>query len=176
MDDIHHAMWEKALENLQLMMLNRGYVFLRKKDDVYLIYGNTDNQKVIVWCYQSDKLNIDGIKEFICVLEKDRYRHGIIIYQNTMTSSTKKVLDNLYKFCIELFLLKELQYDLTKFRYFCHHEKLRGEQAKAIREKFGNNLPNMLKTDVVSRYYYFQKNDVIRITRRNGTITYRVVK
>lgn len=26
-------MWEKAQENLQLMMLNRGYVFLRKKDD-----------------------------------------------------------------------------------------------------------------------------------------------
>jgi|UniRef100_A0A6C0K375 DNA-directed RNA polymerase I, II, and III subunit RPABC1 len=176
MDDPHHAMWEKALENLQLMMLNRGYVFLRKKDDVYLIYGNTDNQKIIVWCYEAEKLNIDGIKEFICVLEKDRYRHGIIIYQNTMTSSTKKVLDNLYKFCIELFLLKELQYDLTKFRYFCVHEKMNPEQAKQVREKFGTSLPNMLKTDVVSRYYHFQKNDVIRIVRRNGTITYRVVK
>jgi DNA-directed RNA polymerase subunit H (RpoH/RPB5) len=47
---------------------------------------------------------------------------------------------------------------------------------KVIREKYGNALPFILKTDPVSRYYYFQKNDLIKITRRNGTITYRIVK
>ena len=173
---MNQEMWEKAQENLQLMMLNRGYVFLKKKDDVYLIYANTDNQKIIVWCFEYDKLNIDGIKEFIYMLEKEKYKHGIIIYQSVMTSSTKKVLDNLYKFQIELFLLKELQYDLTKFKYFCIHEKMSFTHAKVIREKYGNALPFILKTDHVSRYYYFQKNDLIKITRRNGTITYRIVK
>jgi hypothetical protein len=68
-------------------------------------------------------------------------------------------LDNLYKFQIELFLLKELQYDLTKFKYFCIHEKMSFTNAKVIREKYGNALPFILKTDPVSRYYYFQKNE-----------------
>lgn len=173
---MNNLMWEKAQENLQLMMLNRGFVFLRKKDDSYLIYANTDNQKIIVWCFEFDKLNIDGIKEFINLMEKEKYKHGIIIYQNIMTSSTKKVLDNLYKFHIELFLVKELQYDLTKFKYFCIHERMSKTEAEAIREKYGNTLPFMLKTDAVARYYFYQRNDLIKIIRRNGTIIFRIVK
>jgi len=169
-------MWNKALENLQLMMLNRGYVFIKKKGEHHLIYANTDNQKIIVWCYNHDKLNIDGIKEFINILETENYRHGIIIYQNLLTSSAKKILDNLFKFYIELFLVKELQYDLTKFKYYCPHEKVSGEEALKIKEKFNNSLPFILKTDVISRYFDFQKNDVIKIVRKNGNIMYRIVK
>ena len=173
---MNEQMWDKALENLQLMMLNRGYVYIKKKDDNYLIYANTDNQKIIVWCFEMEKLNIDGIKDFINILETDKYKHGIIIYQNLLTSSTKKILDNLYKFNIELFLLRELQYDITKFKYFCLHEKISIEETKMVKEKFGNTLPILLKTDAVSRYYFFQRNDIIKITRKNGTIIYRVVK
>ena len=170
------SMWEKAQENLQLMMLNRGFVFIKKREDCYMIYANTDNHKIIVWCYEYDKLNIDGIKEFIHILETEKFKHGIIIYQNIMTSSTKKVLENMYKFEIEIFLLKELQYDITKLRYYCVHEKLTSEESKKVKEIFGTSLPNILKTDSVSRYFHFHKNDIIKITRRNGTIIYRVVK
>jgi DNA-directed RNA polymerase subunit H (RpoH/RPB5) len=141
-----------------------------------LIYANTENKKIIVWCFEYDKLNIDGIKEFITIMEKEKYKHGIVIYQNIMTSSTKKVLDNLYKFTIELFLLKELQYDITKFKYFCLHEKVSSTEAQTIRQRYGNSLPYILKTDAIVRYYCFQRNDLLKIIRRNGTIMYRIVK
>ena len=169
-------LWNKALENLQLMMLNRGFVFIKKKDDTFLIYANTENQKIIVWCFEFEKLNIEGIKEFINMLEKEKFKHGIIIYQNVMTSSTKKILENLYKFNIELFLFKELQYDITKFKYYCPHEKLSTEEAKKVKERFGTSLPYLLKNDAMVRYHYFQRGDIIKITRRNGTITFRFVK
>lgn len=168
--------WNKALENLQLMMLNRGYVFIKKKNQDYLIYANTDNKKIIIWCYVNEKLNIDGMKDFINVLETEKYKHGIIIYQNLLTSSTKKILENLYKFYIELFLVKELQYDITKFKYFCIHEKLNEEESLKIKEKFGTSLPIILKTDAISKYYNFQRNDIIKVLRRNGTIIYRICK
>lgn len=169
-------MWQKAAENLQLMMLNRGFVFIKKKDNHYLIYANTENKKIIIWCFMNIKLNIDGIKEFINIMESEKYKHGIIIYQNFITSSAKKILDNLFKFTIELFLMKEMQYDITKFKYYCTHEKLSPDECKEVREKFGNSLPFILKTDPVSKYFNFERNDVVKITRRNGNIIYRVVK
>lgn len=167
---------EKCLENLQLMMLNRGFVFIKKKDENKLIYANLNNHKIIVWIFMGEKLNIESIKEFITILENDKFKHGIIIYENLITASTKKILENLYKFHIEIFLLNELQYDITKFKYYCHHQKVSDEEAKSIKEKFGNSLPTLLKTDVISRYFNFQKNDIIKIIRKNGTIIYRLVK
>jgi DNA-directed RNA polymerase subunit H (RpoH/RPB5) len=169
-------MWQKALENLDTMMLHRGYVFLRFPEENYLLYADSENRQILVWCFMPEKLNIDGIKEFIHTLEKGGYTHGMVIYGGLLTSSTRKILENLYKFRIELFVYRELQYDLTKFRYYCPHEKVSPEEAVRVREKFGNSLPSLLRTDAVVRYFFFQKNDVIRITRRNGTIVYRVVK
>jgi DNA-directed RNA polymerase subunit H (RpoH/RPB5) len=158
------------------MMLHRDFIFIKKIKNCYLLYSNNQNDKIIVWCFEQEKLNIDCIKEFINLMDKEKYKSGMIIYQSMLTSSTKKLLDNLYKFEIELFLVKELQYDLTKFKYYCIHEKLSSDDAKKIKEQFGNSLPFILKTDIVSRYFHFQKNDIIKITRRNGTIAYRVVK
>jgi DNA-directed RNA polymerase subunit H (RpoH/RPB5) len=45
-----------------------------------------------------------------------------------------------------------------------------------MRKKFGTSLPSLLRTDPIVRYYHFQKGDVIRVTRRNGTQIYRLVK
>ena len=67
-------------------------------------------------------------------------------------------------------------YNLTKNRYYNRHEKLNSKDSAQFLTKYGKEIPGLLKNDIVVRYFNFQKGDVIRIHRNNGTISYRIVK
>lgn len=170
--------WDQCFRYTELMLERRGYTVKEPLDGstMAFLFMNDTGSTVLVWYFCYDKMNIDSIKEFIQMLETNLVAHGIIIYQGTVTSSTRKVIENLYQFKMELFDLKELQYDLTSFRYFCKHDKLEPSQAAQIKQKFGTSLPTLLRTDPVVRYYNFQKGDIIRVTRRNDTQVFRLVK
>lgn len=167
---------ENIYKNTNTMMMNRGYVLV-KRDDYITIYKNPiENKPIIVWYYISEKLNIDSIKDFIQILEERKSKHGIIIYYSSITSSSKKVLEHLQNFKIELFCFNELTFNLTKHMYYCPHRKLDKTEADIVKENFGTKLPYLLRSDPVVRYFAFQKNDIIEITRKNKSIAYRIIK
>ena len=166
---------DTVITNFNHMMINRGYD-LTETDGNIRLYKNTEDKKVVTWLYTNEKLNIDSIKDFVLILENKKCVHGIIIYNSTVTSSSKKVLEHIQNYKIELFSLNEFSYNLTEHMYYCPHKKLNKEEAEHVKTTFGTKLPYLLKTDPVVRYFYFQKNDIIEITRRNGSIAYRIVK
>lgn len=171
--------WEQCYRYTELMLERRGFTEKESVEEstmAHLFGTTTSDARILVWYFCYEKMNIDSIKEFIHLLETYQVKHGIIVYQGSVTSSTRKVIENLYQFRIELFDLKELQYDITSFRYFCRHDKLDPGQAAEVRKKFGTSLPTLLRTDPVVRYYNFQKGDIILVTRRNDTRIYRLVK
>ena len=171
--------WETCFRFAELMLQRRGFgnkTLVESENETKAFTFSKGKDKVFVWYFCYEKMNIDSIKEFIRLLEFHEIVHGIIVYQNTITASSRKVIENLFQFNIELFELKEMQYDITMFRYFCPHEKLDAVQTAEMRKKFGTSLPSLLRTDPIVRYYHFQKGDVIRVTRRNGTQIYRLVK
>lgn len=161
-------------QNVNKMLQKRGYSFDRKNNDVYLYKKNT--QDIIIWYYGNDKLNIDAVKDFLIILDNMNARHGIIVYQGTVTSSTKKVLDHMYKHKIELFSYFEFMFDITEHMYYCPHRKLSSTEAEEIKKSFGTQLPVILKTDPIAKYFQFYKNDIIEIIRKNNSIAYRIVK
>jgi DNA-directed RNA polymerase subunit H (RpoH/RPB5) len=68
-------------------------------------------------------------------------------------------------------------YNPTKHRFYCPHERLPKDKITEEIPRIGlQSLPVLLRTDMVSRYFRFQKGDVIRIQRKNGAIAYRLVK
>lgn len=138
---------------------------------------HTTNHKNIILCFLSeeDKLNIQGIKEKISIMNKENAERCIIVYRTSVTSSAKKSLETL-RYHFELFGLHELQLNVTKHRLVPRHEKASLEEKTELDKSYKGKLPTILHTDPVSRYYAFQRGDYIRITRKNGTIHYRVVK
>ena len=138
---------------------------------------HTTNNKNIILCFLSeeDKLNIQGIKEKISTMNKENAERCIIIYRTSVTSSAKKSLETL-RYHFELFGLHELQLNVTKHRLVPRHEKASQEEKTELDKSYKGKLPIILHTDPVCRYYAFQRGDYIRITRKNGTIHYRVVK
>ena len=131
---------------------------------------------VLIFLLGTDKLNIDGVKEMISIMSEYNIRHGVMVYQNSITSSARKALDLLYQYRIELFALHELQYDLTKHVYFCPHDKVENLSELGFLKNQIPKLPRILISDPVVRYFGFAKGDVLRIRRPNQTIAYRVVK
>jgi len=172
--------WVQGIHYTELMLTRRGYAKFREipteNNTTAFVFTHLTRDTLLVWFFCHDKMNIDSIKEFIHLLEEHEIKHGLIVYQNTVTTSTRKVMENLFQFKMELFELKELQYDLTEFRYYCPHELLEPAKMSEVRKKFGTSLPTLLRTDPVVRYYHFQKGDIIRITRKNNTQIYRMVK
>ncbi len=157
------------------MLTDRGYVITDNSVDDKVICKNRDST-LIGLISQVEKLNINIIKEYIKLIEQLNIPKCIIVYNNCITSSAKKVIDNLQHLDIEVFNENELQYNITLHKYVRPHIKIEGDEFDTINSKYGKHLPIILASDPVSRYYNFKKGDIIKIIRRNDIIAYRVVK
>ena len=105
--------------------------------------------------------------------------HCIIVYKDNATPVAKKIVSDSNEMVIELFNEDELKYNITKHYLVPLHELVvfeNNEEYDIFKKKYGNNLPVILKTDPVARFYGFKKGDIIKVTRKNGYIAYRIVK
>ena len=157
------------------MLTDRGYVITDNSVDDKLIAQDSQSS-LIVLISSVDKLNINIIKEYIKLIEQLQITRCIIVYNNCITSSAKKVIENLQHIDIEVFNENELQYNITHHKYYRPHEKIKDKEFEIINKKYGKNLPIILSTDPVSRYFNFKKGDIIKITRKHDIISYRIVK
>lgn len=158
---------EKAKLVIDEMMNDRNY---RLKNPDEIIYENDKEHQIkIILCIGS-KVNIDVMKKYIYELDGLKIYHAIIVYDKTITSSAKKIIEQIVKFYFEVFFIDELQYNITKHILYSKHEKI------TFKNNITKKLPVIFKTDPVCRYFNFQKGDIIKITRKNDMIIYRIVK
>ena len=150
---------------------NKNNVVFDEED--CLLQNNDD--KIIVFFPVENKVNIDTIKEILYKMEKVHIKNCIIVYKESITSSAKKTLDVL-ELNIEMFHLEQLQYNITKHNLVPKHIRIEDkQQKKELLKKYGTQLPVLLKSDAVSRFYNYKKGDLIKILRTNNTICYRLV-
>jgi len=141
----------------------------------FIIKAKKYNNITIVFINEDDKLNIQGIKDKISIMNKENAKSCIIIYKATVTSSAKKSLETLeYEF--ELFALHELQLNITRHRLVPRHTRVLGSEKEELDKNYKGKLPVILHTDPIARYYSFKRGEYIRITRKDGSIIYRIVK
>jgi DNA-directed RNA polymerase I, II, and III subunit RPABC1 len=180
----------QAIKILQEMLVDRNYLieYVDKdysRSEAYVLKGvyinptslNIFQTYRVLLCFICDandiKLNIQGIKDKLSIMNQEKSMHCIIVYRDSVTSSAKKSL-NIIDHHIDLFSLKELQLNITKHRLVPVHEKVIDKVLdKSIKI---SELPVMYALDPVSRYYGYKKGDVIKITRKNGLVIYRQVK
>lgn len=161
----------RIIENLDNMLIRRGYVLKENIPD--LVYRKNESLIKVFFCMHS-KLNIDRIRSYIQDLEQSSIFHTIIVYDNVITSSCKKILEHMVRFTFETFHIREMSFDITQHKYYNPHEKMSIEETRNLKDS--KNFPVLLRTDPVSRYFAFQKGDIIRVRRRNGIIIYRIIK
>ena len=168
------CLMEKAY-NVCIEMLNqRGYTIMEQKQDIMAIKQNKEN--VIVIFNNSDSFDNKSMKDVITKMKDEEVNHAIIVYKNKVTPHVKNILEQNVELYIELFSEKELQYNITKHRLQPVFDKLPEKDAIEFKKKYGIKIPVMKSEQPISRFYNYKKGDMIRIIRKDGYISYRIVK
>jgi len=132
---------------------------------------------VFVYVCRSTKLTIDCVKMIVKSLDSGNCRHALVVYMNELTPQAREAVQQSGKYMFELFLLEELQYNVTKHFLVPRHEKLEKHEAKEILQTYGaTQIPRMLKSDPIARFYNFKRGDIILCYRRDGDVSARLVR
>ena len=160
--------YKKVINVCKEMFSIREYVIF-EEGEWYLKAKTNKNLNIFLYIITSNKLNIDIINYYYSILITSNIKHAILIYQNTVTPSVKKVLENV-NINIELFCIDELQYNIINHILVPEHIKIDN------RKRNDKKYPVLKRNDAVSRFMGFKHGDIIKINRKDGTIYYRFVK
>lgn len=203
--DFKDVIEPNVFNTLTEMMNDRGYelenttsehnepgckfiIFKVKTDSDFEEEKKIDYSRTIIFFPDELKINIDIVKHKIAIMKSMQINKCIIVYKKNITSTAKKTIssfDNNFNIKnegvdinidIELFNIEELRYNITKHYLVPKHILVKDlEYVKSIKKKYGKSIPNMLRTDPISRYYKYKHGDLIKIIRDNGIIVYRIV-
>lgn len=128
-------------------------------------FNVNDNFRIIY--YMNPKFKINDLKKYFGDEEKI-----IIIFKEKINNLNIKNLKDFENINIEIFILKELLFNISKHTLVPKHEIVKDEaEINTIMEtyqlKSKNQLPIILKTDPMSRYLDIKSGDIVKITRKS---------
>ena len=166
---------QRAYDTCLEMLEQRNYEIIEPEDD-RIIAQKPDNNQMVVFLSDAIKFNVKNIQMYITIMDELHIFHAIIVYKDSITSFTKKTIEQSLEMTFELFSITELQYNITKHVLQPKFECLPIEDAIKFKKQFGIKFSILRKDDPISRFYAYNKGDVIKITRPNDYISYRIVK
>ena len=166
---------ERAYNTCLEMMKQRNYEIINKEED-QIVALKPDGNQIIVFLSDSLKFNVKNIQMYISIMDEMQIFHAIIVYKETITAFTKKAIEQSLEMTFELFAVEDLQYNITKHILQPKFECLPTEESTNFKKQYGNRFPTLRRDDPISRFYGYNKGDVIKITRPNNYISYSIVK
>lgn len=167
----------KRAYNICLEMLEqRNYEIVSKEEVEQIIALKPDGNQVIVFFSDSLKFNVKNIQMYITIMDELQIFHSIIVYKDSITAFTKKTIEQSLEMTFELFSIEDLQYNITKHVLQPKFECLTEEESIIFKKKYGNKFPTIRRDDPISKFYGFNRGNVIKITRPNNYISYSIVK
>ncbi|CAK8532730.1 unnamed protein product [Lathyrus sativus] len=157
-----------------------------KKENVptYLKTSKDDpSDQILVFFARGSKFGIRVITDIRECMEREKVERSILVCQSKPSGPAQIYLRDLTsKHRIEVFLEDELLVNITEHELVPEHQVLTKAEKENLLETYTvkeTQLPRMLVTDPVARYYGLKRGQVVRITRPSETagtyITYRIV-
>jgi len=165
---------EKAYKTCNEMFQQRGYTNIVREDEEINAIDNLGNK---VKCkYIDDKISTQNIRDIIMLLDTENITHIVIIYNDEITTPAKKIIQDHKENKIEVFNVNELQINITKHRLKPKFELIKKDESFIIKRKMGVKFPIMFEHGPISRFFNYKKEDMIRVTTKDGYISYRIIK
>ncbi len=153
------------------------------------VFDSTKNNSIFVFFPEEEKgvkVGVKPIRTYKNEMLEANIKNAIIIVRDGITSFAKNSIQTDLRsddpFIIEIFTESELLIDITEHISVPKHELLSYEEKQDLLKKLDikeSQLPKMVITDPISRYYGLNKKDVVRITRISETagiyFNYRIV-
>ena len=175
---------DNIVTNLVDMCKDRNYENINVDDnsccehseEFKLLISAQTKEGTNIFAFRIRKIGINVIRELL-TNEELTGCHLILIYDKDITSFSKKHLKLCTKFTYELHCSTYFRINPTRHELVPDHTKLDETEKENIVNKFGStdNLPKILKTDPISKWYSFCPGDIIRIKRPTPTGVYMEV-
>jgi DNA-directed RNA polymerase I, II, and III subunit RPABC1 len=167
---------KRGLDNVPALMSYDEFKDIPRNNLTIKIPGN-----ILVYFPDEDKIGVKTIRSCKTEMAESSIKRAILVVRESITSFAKKYeIESSDE--IEIFKESQLYFDITEHELVPKHEKLSEQEKKELLERLSIkeiNLPKLLKTDAVSRFYGYHKADVIKITRPSETagtyVSYRIV-
>jgi len=170
-----------VLKNIIIMLSNRNIINKDKidyyykllldsiNDDLYFEFTPENDNKKYIIKFIKQKLTtikkIPGLEQ----LSYDKSTHKIFVVQEMSKKAYEQLTETTYS---EVFYDNELMIDIISHHYQPKFELLTKEQMNEILIEYQvkkKDLPRMLQSDAVARYFFLSPGDIIRIIRPSIT-------
>lgn len=176
--------FHKVQNTIFEMLADRGFTKFPKKiesqyleEDTESVFEN-DDTKVLVLYHPQDSVGVAFVKMCYQKLEEQNIKNLIIVKWGKLTPTAKTTIDEMNDHNIQVFDVEEISNNVTKHVLVPKHELLTKDETMTLLKKYRSvktQLPRILKSDPVIRYYGWNKGDIVRIIRKSGEITYRCI-
>jgi len=167
--------YERAYTICLEMLHQRGYSII-EEEETYIIALKPDGRQMAVFFHDTPKFGTKGMKETVSMMNDMDILHAIIIYKEDVTPFTKATLTRSEDRHFELFAIENLQYNITKHILQPIFERLNEKEAIEFKQRYGVKFGTLRIDRPIARFYDYNRGDVIRITRKDGYISYRIVR
>lgn len=182
------------VRNIIIEMLNdRGYKYSDHIDfNEFLILLEADNinininDEIYVYFYNENKnFGKNEFKNIVSNIQKSYHQDIkiLIILRENENSAVRNEMNKIQNKNIEIFLQKNLTFNITKHELVPKHVLLNENEIQEVIDKYNtpkNMFPKMNSDDPVAKYYGAKSGDMFKIYRKSHsvgkTIAYRMIK
>ncbi|KAG4912909.1 hypothetical protein JHK82_053491 [Glycine max] len=138
-----------------------------------LTHATNSSKRILVIFCEPGVVKVTAIQNIAGqIINRDTLTGLMLIVENHITSQALKAV-NLFSFKVEIFQITDLLVNITKHVLKPKQQVLTDKQKKNLLKKYNikeKQLPRMLLTDAIARYYGLERGQVVKVTY-SGEIT-----
>lgn len=144
--------------------------------------AKNEHEKMFIFFPEDISVGVKPVRTYLEKMSEQNIFRAIIVYRQSITPSASKVIMTMYpKYFIEQFCENDLIVNITEHVLVPQHIVLDESEKKHVLEQFKlkeTQLPKILVSDPVARYFGMRRGQIVRIIRLSETagryITYRI--
>ncbi|XVE71936.1 hypothetical protein DITRI_Ditri10aG0191200 [Diplodiscus trichospermus] len=146
-----------------------------KRDDLQTLCnkGDAPTDQIYVFFPAEQKVGVPMVRNCAKRMKTDNVFNAILVVQKALTAPAKAAIVEINSyFHMEVFEDAELLTNITEHMFVPQHKVLTDQEKKELLEKYRvkeTQLPRILVTDPVARYYGMKRGQVVKITRQSVT-------
>uniref|UniRef100_A0A0G4I3B5 RNA polymerase subunit H/Rpb5 C-terminal domain-containing protein n=1 Tax=Chromera velia CCMP2878 TaxID=1169474 RepID=A0A0G4I3B5_9ALVE len=145
--------------------------------------SDSEDKLLVFFAESSKKVGVLPIRKLTDQMTENNINKAILVVTHPLTPFAKEAINEMKpKHNIETFQMSELMVNITHHELVPKHIPLSKEDKERLLEKYKVKefqLPRMLHTDPIARYFNLEKGSVVKIIRPSETagryVTYRLI-
>ncbi|KAK1315809.1 hypothetical protein QJS10_CPA05g00789 [Acorus calamus] len=145
-------------------------------------HASLPNKKVLVVFCGKEVLKLKSVQAIYQEVLNEGLNELVLVMQGRITAQARQHLSDNFPFKVQTFQITDLLVNITKHVLKPKHEILTPEEKHKLLKKYNleeKQLPRMLETDAVARYYGLGRGQVVKVTYSSDVteshVTYRCV-